>query len=70
MCLRFACCCGVLVQEFAHVCLVVGLVPLLAAFNIASFVAIDAFCWLIANYIMCRIGDVARLTSSQSSTRL
>ena len=49
------------VQGFAYVHLVVALVPLAAVANIALFDApfFDASTWLIANYIMCGIGDGA-----------
>ena len=47
---------------FAHVHLVVALVPLAAVVNIALFddiVRVDASTWLVANYIMCGIDDGA-----------
>ena len=52
----------VFVQGFAYVHLVVALVPPAAVVNIALFdcivrLGVDASTWLIANYIMCGIGD-------------
>ena len=54
----------VFVQGFAYVHLVVALVPPAAVVNIALFddivrLGVDASTWLIANYIMCGIGDGA-----------
>ena len=54
----------VFVQGFAYVHNVVALVPLAAVANIALFddivrLGVDASTWLIANYIMCGIGDGA-----------
>ena len=52
----------VFVQGFAYVHLLGALVPLAAVVTIASFddiVRVDASTWLIANYIMCGIGDGA-----------
>ena len=49
-------------QGFAYIHPVVALVPLAAVVTIASFddiVRVDASIWLIANYIMCGIGDGA-----------
>ena len=52
------------VQGFAYVHFVVALVPLAAVVNIALLddivrLGVDASTWLIANYIMCGIGDGA-----------
>ena len=54
----------VFVQGFAYVHLLGALVPLAAVINIALFddivrLGVDASTWLIANYIMCGIGDGA-----------
>ena len=54
----------VFVQGFAYVHLVVVLVPLAAVVNVALFddivrLGVDASTWLIANHIMCGIGDGA-----------
>ena len=51
----------VFVQGFAYVHLPVAIVHLSAVVNVALFdiVRVDASTWLIANYIMCGIGDGA-----------